>query len=183
MEVEIKTRSDGWYPIINFARAILEAYSYPLLLILVYEKSYCFFTSISHINSRNGNKNVADKVQGSGWIDDNNRERFSPPEYYYFIDSPHFFPTREIEKNICKILNEGTSVSSILSGWYDAIREDRDQWAYFYHLSDEYDRSDSIIRSIVSRSKIVESAYDYGYIPEGRELISMEENFWFEEDD
>ena len=77
LEITIRTRADGWFAICNFARSFLEAYAYPLLLILKYKEEYCFFTSIAHINARNGNRNVADKVQGSGWIDQGELEALS----------------------------------------------------------------------------------------------------------
>lgn len=148
LEITIRTRADGWFALCNFARSILEAYAYPLLLILKYKEEYCFFTSIAHINARNGNRNVADKVQGSGWIDQGNWNHFQPSIDYYILDSPLFAPTRSIEKEIAEILLGKTSITDILVGWYDAIREDRGKWVYFYHCSDQYKRMQWVEKGI-----------------------------------
>ncbi len=182
MEIAIKTRSDGWYPINEFVKAVFEAYTYPLLLIITYKDEYCFFASVSHSNSHNQSKNVADKIQGSGWVSDDNRKGYDPPEDYYMMETVHFGTSRDLEKQTCSIIFNGESIPSIMSEWHALFRQDRAQWSYFYHMSDEYTNSDSIIGSIISRSKKIEQIYDNGVTLFDADLPTMEEDFWFEED-
>lgn len=183
MEIEIKTRADGWHPINDFAKAVFEAYTYPLLLIVAYKDEYCLFSSVSHSNSRDHDKNVAEKIQGSGWISNDNRKGYDPPEDYYMMETVHFGTSRDLEKQTCSILFDGESISSIMAEWYALFRQDRAQWSYFYHMSDEYSKSDSIIGSIISRSKRIEQIYDEGATLFDTDLPGMEEDFWFEEED
>lgn len=183
MEIEIKTRSDGWYAVINFAKAVFEAYTYPLLLVISYKDEYCFFASISHSNSRNSSKNVSDRIQGGGWVNERNRNGYQPPEFYYMLDNVHFFPVRKLEKRVCDILFNQHSIADIMKKWYELFREDRAQWSYFYHLSDEYSNSVSVINSIISTSKTIEQIYDNNTDLSDWDIPSMEDPLWFEEDE
>jgi len=142
MEVNVKTRSDGWYPLNNFARAILEAYPRPLLLILVYHDEYCLFTTLSHINSRNRSKNVADKLQGSGWFTQKNQTMFDYPWDFLMSCGGEITvsPVRRTEKELCSIMLNNSSIETILKKWFEIIGDDRGRWVYFYRCSDDYAR-------------------------------------------
>lgn len=183
LEIEIKTRSDGWHRMYKFAKSVFEGYAYPLLLILRYKDEFCIFTAITHENSRKTDRYVSDSIQGSGWFSADIINHYSPPEDYYFMPEQNFTVRRNTLDLIPKVMTEGSNIKAILESWYQIVREDRAQWVYFYHMTDGYRTAESVIGTIISKSKMIEKIFDDGYISSDESSSSMEEDFWPEEDE
>lgn len=140
LEIQIRTRSMGWYDLIRFAIAVKQGYPNNLLLVLRYKDAHCFFAAVTHINSRNQNKDVVDKMRGSGWItpgteryylaDKEDRERAEWWGKYPII--------RTVNDRICRIIRIGKTMEEIMRRLCKAFQDDKTAWTSFYHDSKEY---------------------------------------------
>ena len=138
VEAEIKTRSDGWYRIHSYAKAIIQCYPHSLLLVIRYKDEYCYFLSKTHYNARNINKNVTDTTRGSGWFSDENHIEFPVDPR---ICSPSFFeysPTRNTVSRMINHFNIKLTIDDLLKAWFIDIEEDRSAWSYFLHWDANY---------------------------------------------
>ena len=143
LEIQIRTRSMEWYDLMRFAIAVKQSYPNNLLLVLRYKDAHCFFAAVTHINCRNQNKDVVDKIRGSGWI---TRET----ERYYLADETERrtaececeYPIiRTVNDRICRIIRIGKTMEEIMRRLCKAFQDDKTAWTSFYHCSKEYEQA------------------------------------------
>ena len=138
LEAEIKTKSDGWYRIHQYAKAIIQCYPQNVLLILRYKDEYCCFISKTHYNSKNNNKNVTDVTRGSGWFSEENHLEFSVDP---LIDYPIMFKYSKTRETVSRMINHfrtAKSIDELMQAWFTDIEDDRSAWSYFLHWDLDY---------------------------------------------
>ncbi len=139
LEIQIRTRSMGRYDLSRFAIAVKQGYPNNLLLVLRYQDAYCFYAFVSHINSRNQNKDVVNKLRGSGWITANTEHHYLDSEEERKISN--YSDYRAINERIRDRIFKGRSMEQMMQNLCKTLEEDKSMWTRFYHNSMQYGRS------------------------------------------
>lgn len=106
IEVEIKTRSDGWERLYGLAKTIFQAIPHPILLVLRYKHYVRLFTAKFETGKKNANKNIANNCHATDWID---------VESQWLLDD---FITEQIVDSV----NKAKSMEELYRQWTDIVR-------------------------------------------------------------